>query len=159
MSTEGNVATIALIVSLIALLIALLQLLQQIFGTAQEYRRCQESIIGPWSGLRQRKFRLSELRMETQFRTPEIFLLDDSDKSVQQHDIYQFSAKNAHRLVPDSADFQRGQVGWLPLLSSLKELEQNYDSYNSASYVNMFEKLSVPYRRRPVFQPSLQSWD
>ena len=69
MGAETSFAGIALVVSLIALIITLAQLLQQMFGTAERYRRCQESIIGPWARLRHREVRWSELRMETQFVT------------------------------------------------------------------------------------------
>ena len=74
MFSQTDVATTALVVSPIALLIATGQLIQQIFGTAEGYRRCQESIIGPWAHFRHRRFRFSELRMETQFMTPSFFL-------------------------------------------------------------------------------------
>ena len=77
--TEADVATTALVVSLIALLVASGQLTQQIFGTAEGYRRCQESVIGPWAHFKHRRFRFSELRMETQFMTPKIFLSELTD--------------------------------------------------------------------------------
>ena len=77
--TEADVATTALVVSLIALLVASGQLTQQIFGTAEGYRRCQESVVGPWAHFKHRRFRFSELRMETQFMTPKIFLSELTD--------------------------------------------------------------------------------
>ena len=49
MVEEVNVALAALLVGLAAFVIASGQLLQQMFSTADGYRRCQESVIGPWS--------------------------------------------------------------------------------------------------------------
>lgn len=74
MSFEGNVAVVALIVSLIALLIALTQASVQLFSTAVGYSKCAESIIGPWSSKRHRRWLWSEFRFETQFVTPHIVL-------------------------------------------------------------------------------------
>jgi hypothetical protein len=52
----NSLATVALIVSLIALLTGFLTATQQFLGTAQGYRNCKDSIIGPWSATRHRKW-------------------------------------------------------------------------------------------------------
>ena len=49
MDKNNRVSLLALIVALLALVIALGQLIQQIFGTADGYRRCQSSTIGSWA--------------------------------------------------------------------------------------------------------------
>ncbi|KAI0021192.1 hypothetical protein F4780DRAFT_739496 [Xylariomycetidae sp. FL0641] len=77
MSSDDRVSIVALIVSLVALLVALGQLLQAYFATADGYRRCSESVTGPWHRTRKRRFIWSELRFETVFVTPEILLVDD----------------------------------------------------------------------------------
>ena len=77
MALENNVAVTALVVSLIALLISTSQLLQQIFGTAEGYRRCLPSVVGQWSKTRHRVFHLRELRLETRFQTPEFALVEE----------------------------------------------------------------------------------
>lgn len=46
MDEASRLSQLALIVALLALIIALGQLLQQIFGTADGYRRCQQVVIG-----------------------------------------------------------------------------------------------------------------
>ena len=56
-ANEVSVATAALAIAIVALLIALGQLIQQLFGTADGYRRCQSSVIGGWSKLVQLRFR------------------------------------------------------------------------------------------------------
>lgn len=71
---EATIAVVALVVSLIALIIAVLQLCQQLFGTAEGWRRCDFLVIGPWERLRRSQFRWDELRYETRYTTPEIML-------------------------------------------------------------------------------------
>ncbi|MCJ1374251.1 hypothetical protein MMC20_005483 [Loxospora ochrophaea] len=73
-SESDNTSLIALVVALIALLIATGQLLQQIFGTAEGYRRCQSSVIGLWSKKTRLRWRWSQFRFETMFVTPNIML-------------------------------------------------------------------------------------
>ena len=74
MNGEVPVSVLALVVALLALCIALGQLLQQIFGTAEGYRRCQASVIGPWARRTRLSWRWSQFRFETKFTTPEIRL-------------------------------------------------------------------------------------
>ncbi|KAL6252801.1 hypothetical protein RBB50_000520 [Rhinocladiella similis] len=74
---SDSIATIALVVSLVALIVALLQALQQYTATAEGFRRCHPSVMGDWAALTKRRFRLSELRFETVFVVPVIFLKDD----------------------------------------------------------------------------------
>lgn len=69
----------ALLVSLIALLVAFLQLCQQYFATADGYRNCAESVIGPWHRTRHRPFVPSEFRFETVYDAPLIRLLSISE--------------------------------------------------------------------------------
>ena len=67
------VALVALIISLIALVIATGQLLQQYFGTADGYRRCQESVMSPrWAAMTKLHFRWREFRFETRYCVPDI---------------------------------------------------------------------------------------
>lgn len=162
MANETDVSTTALVVSLIALIIAIGQLTQQIFGTAEGYRRCQESIIGPWSRLRHRRFRFSELRIETQFMTPDFFLLEDDDSRLPTNgeasgavsytwynwvqstmrslgrdlcpaDVVPVDA--SHSLIPKLNSHGAAQAGWLSLLSRLRSLEQVYNDFRSAGRI------------------------
>lgn len=80
MDSTDRVSTVALAVSLVALIVALLQLLAQFFGTADGYRRCSESIIGPWHWLRWRRWLWTEFRYETNFVTPTIWLDSPSSR-------------------------------------------------------------------------------
>lgn len=73
-SGEEKLASAALAVALVALLGTLGQLFQQYFGTADGYRRCQASVVGPWAGRTRLKFRWSQFRFETLFTVPHIIL-------------------------------------------------------------------------------------
>jgi hypothetical protein len=165
MANQTDVSTTALVVSLIALIIAIGQLAQQLFGTAEGYRRCQESIIGPWSRLRRRRFRFSELRIQTQFMTPNFFLLEDDDSRLPANgetsrvvsdtwynwvqstlsnlgrdlcpgDVVPLNA--SHSLIPElSTSYGAEQAGWLLLLSRLRNLEQVYNDFRLAGRIPM----------------------
>lgn len=74
MAGDNTVAAAALAVALVALLTAISQVLQQYFGTADGFRRCQDSVVGPWAKRTRLKFRWSEFRLETLFTVPHIML-------------------------------------------------------------------------------------
>jgi hypothetical protein len=132
MDNEDLIATFALIVSLIARFITLIQLLQQIFGTTDGYRRCQASIIGPWAKTRKRRFHWSELRIDTEFMTPQILLLHEDHLDVESSDIYFFRGDSSKGLVPRLEEVQLGQVSWLAFMASLNALEQGYTGAGSS---------------------------
>ena len=71
---QNNTAVVAIVIALIAFFVTTAQLLQALFGTAEGYRRCQASVIGPWAKLTKRVWRWSEFRFETLFTTPHISL-------------------------------------------------------------------------------------
>ncbi|KAK5238332.1 hypothetical protein LTR47_000075 [Exophiala xenobiotica] len=82
---SDSVAAIALVVSLVALILALLQVLQQYTATADGFRRCQASVMGDWAALTKRRFRMSELRFETVFAVPVIFLKNSTKETAPFH--------------------------------------------------------------------------
>ncbi|KZM26777.1 hypothetical protein ST47_g2084 [Ascochyta rabiei] len=71
---EISLAGAALAVALTALAIAVGQLLQQVFSTAEGYRRCQHSVLGPWARKTRLTWRRSQFRFEVKFTTPDIIL-------------------------------------------------------------------------------------
>ncbi|KAF2839902.1 hypothetical protein M501DRAFT_991894 [Patellaria atrata CBS 101060] len=86
------------------------RLLAQIFGTADGYRRCQESVIGPWARRIRLVWRWSQFRFETKFTTPEIVLYDASIKadeepsrplSIRQRPVRGVIGLNAKNLPPE----------------------------------------------------------
>lgn len=95
MDAETRIALAALIIGLSALLITTGQLLQQVCGTADGYRRCQSSVIGPWARRTRRVWLWSQFRMETKFTTPEIVLIDLDQSDHRLADAKAFSGSSA----------------------------------------------------------------
>lgn len=92
----------ALLVSLIALVVAFLQLCQQYFATADGYRNCAESVIGPWHRTRHRRPVPSEFRFETVYDAPLIRLLSISEFADRINDSDEHE-KRVHLLYPLNA--------------------------------------------------------
>ncbi|QIW98178.1 hypothetical protein AMS68_003696 [Peltaster fructicola] len=104
----------ALAISLIALVIGVSSFLQAILGTAEGYRRCASSVIGPWSKLRRRVFRWSEFRYETRFQAPLIKIvtrLEYNKLSNREHagNIYLLNEK-----IDDDGEKPPKQRSWNP---------------------------------------------
>ncbi|KAL8947464.1 MAG: hypothetical protein Q9222_006258 [Ikaeria aurantiellina] len=72
---DTKIAAAALAVALAALTIAVIQITSQLFATADGYRRCQPSVMGAWAKHTRLRWKWSEMRFETLFMTPEVFLL------------------------------------------------------------------------------------
>lgn len=70
--SDNNLAITALAVALAALTVALGQILGQYFATADGYRRCQASVMGPLADKTRLRWRWSQFRFETFFTTPTI---------------------------------------------------------------------------------------
>lgn len=77
--SDTNLAGAALAIALVALLTTIGQLLQQYFATADGYRRCQSSVMGPWARRTRLKWRWRQFRFETLFTTPTIGVADFPD--------------------------------------------------------------------------------
>ncbi|KAL1865371.1 hypothetical protein Daus18300_007261 [Diaporthe australafricana] len=101
MDSSDRVSIVALLVSLIALIVALLQALQQYSATADGYRHCAESVIGPWHKTRRRRPVPSEFRFETIYDAPFIRLLTFSEYAGQ---IKNRHSKRVHLLYPLSKE-------------------------------------------------------
>ena len=79
MATQNTLADIACVISLVALFVSFAQMAQSFLGTAEGYRRCKSSIIGPWAQRTHRHWLWTEFRFETRYTTPEIALLTDAE--------------------------------------------------------------------------------
>lgn len=79
--SDNNLAITALAVALAALTVALGQVLGQYFATAEGYRRCQASVMGPLADKTRLQWRWSQFRFETFYTTPTIMLLHYSKES------------------------------------------------------------------------------
>ena len=84
MEIADTAAVAALVVALVAFVVAVGQLLGQYFVTADGYRKCRASIIGPWSNTRRRHYVWSEFRFETTFMTPRFFFHDNQPANPEE---------------------------------------------------------------------------
>ncbi|KAK5154450.1 hypothetical protein LTS14_006585 [Recurvomyces mirabilis] len=143
MGATDTVALVALIVSLVALVVTTVQLLQQLSGTADGYRRCSPTVIGPWATLRKRRLLPFELRVETEYCTPEIMVVthekllelrkqglhprvitsmsDAGDNSQQLQQTVHGSGAHLRHTARNSH-----MVTWLALLQEVHTLFSNY---------------------------------
>lgn len=122
-------SVIALVVSLVALIVTLSQALQQYFATAEGYRNCAASVIGPWHETRRRRFVWSEFRVECIYEAPLIRLLSPEELEKQKH---RYGKDRVHMLCPTDGEDnssnlvratvhpERSQVGKWHLQSSLR---------------------------------------
>ena len=133
MVASDNLAAAALAVALVALLTTVGQLLQQYFGTADGYRRCQSSVVGPWAKRTRLKFRWREFRFETLYTVPHITLARatwaSSEIPTFPHDNYAWivgrasgekDAENINLLVSGRAEAAADLVTWLAFLASIQ---------------------------------------
>lgn len=116
----------ALVVSLVALIVSLLQALQQYFATAEGYRNCAPSVIGPWHRTRHRRFVPSEFRFETVYDAPLIRLVSplEKDRLVERYGgerVHGFIDRKPSRLLKETMDpysLESLTENWLTRLQS-----------------------------------------
>ncbi|KAK4610389.1 hypothetical protein CLAFUW4_13541 [Fulvia fulva] len=65
---------VSLVIAIIAFFLSVIQAFQQYISTAEGYRKCAESVMGPWVKHRRRHFVLEELRFAVAFKTPVLFV-------------------------------------------------------------------------------------
>ncbi|KUJ22651.1 uncharacterized protein LY89DRAFT_306881 [Mollisia scopiformis] len=119
-NVDTNLAAAALAISLVALVAAVGQLLQQYFATADGYRRCHRSVMGDYGRKTRLHFRWRELRFETLYTTPEIFLvgngapsrvgqvlLTDSKDSREKSLVHDDGVQHDELLQGDGTDYQK----------------------------------------------------
>jgi hypothetical protein len=123
MDENERLSLLALIVALLALIIALGQLVQQIFGTADGYRRCQESVIGPWSKYTKLRWRWSQFRFETKFATPDIRLMN-IELGSGYLDLFARQSHIPERSSTDPSGDQETAVSWVNLLFEIRAKER-----------------------------------
>lgn len=97
MSDGNNLSIAAIAVALVALIVALGQLSGQYLATADGYRRCQASVMGPWAKFTRLRWRWSQFRFET-FTSPEILFID-YDKNLSTIDLYTYKGKSGGKFL------------------------------------------------------------
>lgn len=140
------VSTAALVVALVALLTTMSQVLAQLFATADGYRRCQESVMGPWAKLTRRRFRWSEMRFETRYTTPRFGLFKTvvCDMFAYPGEDYGTGAINFPRVLPtrDSASLGRGTDNHYRLDGSSRSIRATFIGQVSRKYSVSTEQVS-----------------
>jgi hypothetical protein len=151
---QVNLAAAALAFALFSFIVATVQALGQYFSTADGYRRCKASLVGHWAQKVRLRWRWSQLRFESMFTTPDIFL------SGYTYDEYQ-------GIIPSDTG---GGIEWVavpsihrklhhdkaaklnPESEKLKELDHNYhlpESQDLACWLYLLNSLrSVEVQRQ-----------
>ncbi|KAI9662958.1 MAG: hypothetical protein M1821_008005 [Bathelium mastoideum] len=173
MNSSDNLSLAALVVALLAFLIAIGQLLQQIFGTADGFRRCQSSVIGEWATKTRLSWRWKEFRFETKFTTPIIKLLP-----IQEQYRFRTTAKDGlgreHVCLTGSPDSRKAALtpilrpeeepdiaGWVLLLEQLQTLQWYTNPLGTTmrSTNGYIEAGTGPQRQTPAVLFRERSWD
>lgn len=168
---EVTIASAALAVALTALVIAVGQLLQQVFSTAEGYRRCQRSVLGDWAQGTRLQWRWTQFRFEVKFVTPAIVLRTNVPVEItsradnnKRHPTMRPVAPVDHTgrsamLIPPKSKENTDLVGWISLLKQIELLQQSvWEEMRAIDY----EKLAVTPNDlvlSPALEPREWSWD
>ncbi|KAL9027040.1 MAG: hypothetical protein Q9196_004381 [Gyalolechia fulgens] len=167
----------ALAIALTALAIAIAQLLGQLFATADGYRRCQPSVMGAWAKHTRLRWKWSQMRFETLFTTPEIFLWTSSSvvnatsgqpktnwemkwigdlPGVTDHTAFGTVECLDFELANPSLENRTRQelACWLPFLSSIRSNERVFQLSQSCE-----ESIRYHSHRPPACRSVRKSWD
>ena len=96
---QVNLSAAALAFALFSFIVATVQALGQYFSTADGYRRCKASLVGHWADKVRLRWRWRQLRFESMFTTPDIFV------SSYRYDEHQ-------DIIPDD---KRDDLEWISL--------------------------------------------
>lgn len=167
---EVYLALTALVIACCSLFVTTGQLLGQYFATADGYRRCQPSVMGPWAKRTRMRWRWLQWRFEVLFTTPDIFL---HTFAVDRHHERYGTLPNGGEWVSGSHESESRtmvasrffsnpsdeMVCWLPFLASLhyheREMER-HDCYR-ASYDGLLRH--GRFRSGPALAMRERSWD
>ena len=162
---DTRVSIVAITVAICAILISSSQLFMQYYSTAEGYRQCQASVMGPWARLTRLRWRWGQFRFETFFTTPEILLIpfytsQDEKRSVIASPSDGISYVSGHmdvsRIIENESD---EMVCWLPFLRALHQNEISlqrigYYNYHSVDGTNSEQGLQI----RPAMRLRERSW-
>ena len=172
---QDNTALIAIVIALIAFFVTVAQLLQQLFGTAEGYRRCQESVIGRYAKKTRRHWRWREFRFETKFTTPIIttyplqpvmIVTTSPTVSIEgpRRDVFNLTDTHQSKketLVDESP--HEGQTGdlvnWLSLLRNLHQVQGRVISALGPNTMMMHIPMAYCLMTTPAIKFRERSWD
>ncbi|KAL8936385.1 MAG: hypothetical protein Q9216_004958 [Gyalolechia sp. 2 TL-2023] len=174
---QVQLAAAALAIALTALAIAIVQLLGQLFATADGYRRCQPSVMGAWAKHTRLRWKWSQMRFETLFTIPEIFLwpcnpsvdtasgqrkingdinwIGELPGVTEQPYLANVGCLESKLVNPSPKNGVHQELAcWLPFLSSIRSNES--DLHQQKSYE---ESIQYHSHRRPACRFVRNSWD
>lgn len=154
----------ALVVALVALLASVLQVVQQFFATAEGYRRCSSSVMGPWAKRTYKRWWWTEFRYETVYTTPEFFVGEASDLSRNESEVEITGDQTSLKLTmtpavtPDRPKFRRhtlhsDEASWIPFLQALHE--QSRENLKAMEDVES----NIQFVSLPALSLHKRSWD
>lgn len=172
-SVDTNIAIAAIAVALCAFIVSLRQLLGQYSATAEGYRRCQPSVMGPWAQWTRLRWRWGQFRFETLFTTPQIFLaafhIDQNQQrvaAISTDDRIEFISGSPESRIrtmsvsPGEEERSSELACWLPLLGSLHRNEWELQRYRCYDQQLLF---GDPKPHRQLVGPAVRfhemSWD
>jgi len=171
MADDNQIELAALIFAIAALMIASGQLLQQVFATADGYRRCEISVIGPWADKTRLVWRWRQFRFETKFTTPDIVLYNINDlraaeirtgkssmiEDITQSPLVRMLCLNSDPTQDESADL----ASWTSLLRQLLRLQTGLLNLNQMelSSSTTFSTRLVDHATRVGIISRERTWD
>ena len=141
-----NLAAAALVFALFFFLVATVQALGQYFSTADGYRRCKASLVGHWAHKVRLRWRWRQLRFESMFTTPVIFLAN-YELGGDQNVIPEPGMNNVEWIVSPGSHQRIFRNPSKPAkfgVAKLKELDHSYklpDSQDLACWLYLLDTL------------------
>lgn len=146
MATSADiVSVVALIISVISFIVAFAQALQQYISSAEGYRKCAESVMGPWWMHTKRRFSWSEFRFRVEYQTPVFFVsVPANDRGpVDAQPIYNIDGRKESREATRTLKAEQQRVHtvaderatWVNLLVKLQQCEQDSRQWDANGHI------------------------
>ena len=144
---EAKIAATALAIALFSLVVATVQAVGQYLSTADGYRRCKASLVGHWAHKVRLRWRWRQMRFESMFTTPDIFL-SSCRYNEQQGIILEGKGDGLEWIaIPNTHNkFYHDVLNKAKPRATTKELDQNYrlpESQDLACWLYLLESLRV----------------
>ena len=156
MPSETSLASAALAIALVALVIAVGQLLQQVFATAEGYRRCQPSVLGPWAKRTRLRWRWSQFRFEVLFVTPRIKFMTTPRGALML--MHTHPEKFFKPETLESTSDIKEMASWIPLLVSLYRSTSAVTEQLTSEYPDSHHEMGLMINL-PFIDYVERSWD
>ncbi|KAI0893108.1 hypothetical protein F4806DRAFT_209864 [Annulohypoxylon nitens] len=186
MDSATLAGVVSTIVAFLALIVSSIQLLYQYYTNvslnALGARNCNERVMGPWAKFTRRRWRWSELRFETLFESPILFVSTIANRDrgplLSQKIWYINGSKKSYEetrtplpddLCPayeiDYPPIHHGvnvEASWVSLLRTLQSMERESTEWDDTRRCRTIEEERRPFETRVVavgVQAQKLSWD